>query len=168
MKSTAPTTDLDSRFSSPGAIATNWSEAARRLEAAEIYWLSTVRPPGQPHITPLIGIWNRDRFSFCTGADEQKAKNLASNTRCTVTTGCNVMSEGTDVVVEGEVLRIRDDNRLQALADAYASKYEGWIFTVRNGLLIGEGGEAIAFEVVPKVAFAFTKGEIFSQTRFRF
>ena len=168
MRRTAPTTDLDPRFSSASASPTGWEEAAGRLERAEIYWLSTVRPSGQPHVTPLIGIWNNARFNFCTGPTEQKAKNLAANARCTVTTGCNLMSEGIDVVIEGEALRIRDDNRLQALADAYASKYKGWDFKVRNGVLVGEGGEAVAFEVVPRAAFAFGKGESFSHTRYRF
>ena len=47
-----------------------------------MYWLSTVRPDGRPHVTPLLGIWLDGALYFCTGPDERKAKNLARNPRC--------------------------------------------------------------------------------------
>ena len=41
---TEPTSRLDSRFSDPEAAATPWADAARSLEEAELYWLTTVAP----------------------------------------------------------------------------------------------------------------------------
>ena len=51
-----PTTKFDSRFSDPEASATPWAEAERALAEAELYWLTTVRADGRPHVTPLIGL----------------------------------------------------------------------------------------------------------------
>lgn len=47
MSGTQPQTDLDPRHGTPGAIATPWPEALARPAAAELYWLSTVRPDGR-------------------------------------------------------------------------------------------------------------------------
>jgi Pyridoxamine 5'-phosphate oxidase len=52
-----PETKLSSSFSSEAAVATDWAQGRRDLEEAELYWLSTVRPDGRPHVTPLLGIW---------------------------------------------------------------------------------------------------------------
>lgn len=170
MIETEPVTDLDPDFSSPDATATPWAEARKELEAAEIYWLSTVRPDGRPHVTPLIAAWLGGALYFCTGPTERKAKNLETNTRCLLTTGCNSIDEGLDIVVEGEAVRTTDGATLQRVADAYASKYgEPFVFTVGDGLFRNdEGGDALVFEVRPKQAFGFGKGDSFSQTRWRF
>jgi nitroimidazol reductase NimA-like FMN-containing flavoprotein (pyridoxamine 5'-phosphate oxidase superfamily) len=168
MTPTEPVADLDTRFSSETAHATPWSEVADLLESAEIYWLSTVRPDGRPHVTPLIAVWNDGALYFCTGPTERKAKNLVQNTGCAVTTGCNRFAEGLDVTVEGRAVEINDESRLQQLADAYAAKYD-WHFAVRDGTFHSDdGGRALVFEVRPETVFAFGKGDPFSQTRYRF
>ena len=100
----------------------------------------------------------------------QWGKNLARNSHVVITTGCNTLHEGLDVVVEGDAVQVRDDGKLQLVADAYISKYgEEWRFTVRDGAFLNpEGGEAVVYEVRPKTAFGFGKGEPYSQTRWRF
>lgn len=164
-----PETKLNPRFSSPGANAIEWETGRKRIEGAELFWLSTVRPDGRPHVTPLISVWLDGAAYFCTGADERKAKNLAENPNCILTTGCNLLEEGLDVVIEGEAQRIRDEAKLARVAAAYESKYGGdWHFDVRDGAFHAEGsGEALVFEVSPTTAFGFGKGE-YSQTRWRF
>jgi hypothetical protein len=166
-----PATELDRRFSSSDATPTAWAEASGRLEQAELYWLSTVRPDGRPHVTPLIAVWLDDALYFCTGQGERKAKNLAHNSYSAITTGCNVLNaEGLDLVVEGEAVRVRDTAKLRHIADAYEVKYGGdWRFTVRDEAFLGaEGNVALVFEVAPTTAFGFGKGTSFSQTRWRF
>lgn len=168
MATQVPDAILDPRFSSDGATATPWSQAEKRLDEAEIYWLSTVRPDGRPHVTPLIAVWLDGGLFFSTGASERKAMNLESNTHCVLTTGCNVMNEGLDLVVEGDAVRVSDDSRLQIVADLYKSKY-GWDYTVSHGSLRGDAGNvAQVYEVKPNTVFGFGKGETFSQTRWRF
>ena len=95
-----PATKLDTRFSAPGAAPTQWDEARRVLEAAELFWISTVRSDGRPHVTPLVAVWLDDAIHFCTGPAEQKAINLKRNARVSLTTGCNQWDRGLDVVVE--------------------------------------------------------------------
>src|ERR1017187_7176346 len=52
------------------AVQTEWSRGRAVVASAEVYWLSTVRPDGRPHVTPLLGIWLEGAFYFCTGPDE--------------------------------------------------------------------------------------------------
>jgi general stress protein 26 len=164
-----PTGEVDARFSGEGAPPTSWDAAREQLESAEIYWITTVRRDGRPHVTPLIAVWHDDALHFCTGPDEQKARNLEGNTHCAVTTGCNAIGEGLDVVVEGDAVLVTDEARLQRLADAWKAKYgDDWHFDVRDGAFHHEAGRALVFEVAATVVFAFGKGEPFSQTRWRF
>lgn len=53
MSAQQPQAKLDSRFSSPGAEATPWPRAEENLQQAGVFWISTVRPDGRPHVTPL-------------------------------------------------------------------------------------------------------------------
>lgn len=162
------TTDLDARFSDENATATSWEEGRRRLAEAPVYWLTTVRPEGRPHMTPLIGVWLDDAMHFCTGADERKAHNLEHNARCILSTGCNTYDEGLDVIVEGEAVRVDDDATLQRLADAWEAKYgKDWHFEVRDGAFEAGQGPALVFRVAPVTVFGFAKGR-FGQTRWRF
>ena len=163
-----PRTELDTRFSSPGATATTWPEGRAGLAQAQLYWLSTVRPDGRPHVTPLIAVWLDGALYFCTGPEEQKARNLARNPHCVLATGEGAFREGLDLVVEGAAVVVRDEDRLRRVADAYVAKYgEDWRFRVRDGAFHHEGGEALVYEVAPARAFGFRKGE-YSQTRWRF
>lgn len=168
MAAKEPVTELLQQFSSEGATPTSWADACRVLDEAEVYWLSTVRPDGRPHVTPLLSVWLDDALFFCTGAGERKARNLAENAHCILTTGCNALNQGLDLVVEGKAVRVSDDARLRRLADTYESKYgSDWHFDVRDGAFHAEGGEALVFEVAPSKAFGFAKGE-YSQTRWEF
>ena len=154
-----PVTELDPHFSSEDATATLWAEASERLEKAEVYWLSTVRPDGRPHVTPLIAVWLDGALYFCTGTSERKAKNLARNAHCVLTTGSNALAEGLDLVVEGDAVRVSDESKLQRLAEAYAAKYGDWHFTVRDGAFHGDGNVAMVFEVA-HVGFRLWQGQV--------
>src|SRR5260370_1290425 len=96
-----PTAELHEGFSQPGATARPWAKVVDVLSQSEIFWLSTVRRDGRPHVTPLPAIWLDGTLHFCAGADEQKTKTLDSNPRCILTTGTNTLRSGLDVVVEG-------------------------------------------------------------------
>ena len=76
---TTPRTELDTRFSDPAAQPTSWEDTLEAIKQAEIFWISTVRTDGRPHVTPLVAVWLDDALHFSTGRDEQKARNLASN-----------------------------------------------------------------------------------------
>lgn len=165
-----PVAELDRRFSSEDAVGAEWEQAQALLETAEVYWLSTVRPDGRPHVTPLLSVWLDGALYFCTGPTERKAKNLARNANCILTTGCNAFGEGFDVVLEGEAVQLTDHTRLQRIADEYESKYgSDGHFEVRDGGFYSDPpGKVLVYEVAPSTVFGFGKGEVFSQTRWRF
>ena len=169
MSKPEPVTELDPRFSSEDARPTEWADARRRLEQAEVYFLTTVRADGRPHVTPLIAVWEHESLYFCTGPTEQKARNLAANPHCILTAGATAIAEGLDVVVEGDAVRADDDAELGRVAAAYEDKYgKDWHFDVKDGAFHHEAGDAWVFRVSPVRSFGFAKGEPFGQTRFRF
>lgn len=129
-----------------------WSWARERLETSHNYWVATTRPDGRPHVTAVWGVWLGDVFYFSMAPTSRKARNLAANTGCTVTT------ERADeaVIVEGKFAGAADAAIQAALRDAYKLKYdwptEGYDF----------------FAVRPLVAFAFTESaRTFAQTATR-
>ncbi len=162
-----PTAEIDRRFSDPEADPTPWSETVEVLENAELYWLTTVRSDGRPHVTPLIGVMEDAAVHFCTGLREQKARNLEHNNQLALTTGNNSWAQGVDVVVEGAAVRITDQEALQRLADAYEAKYGSeWHFDVGDGVFVTSGGTAAVFRIEPAKVLAFAK-EQHAQTTFR-
>ena len=80
-----PTAELDARFSDPAASTTSWEDVVELLESAELFWISTVRANGHPHVTPLPAVWRDPALYFCTGPTEQKAVNLAAVPDCVLT-----------------------------------------------------------------------------------
>lgn len=164
----APVTKLDTRFSDPNAVATSWDETRRVLETAELFWISTVRADGRPHVTPLVAVWLDNALHFSTGANEQKAVNLQSSPHVILTTGCNQWERGLDVVVEGDAVQVTDEQMLERLADAWKTKWDGrWQYEARDGSFHHEVGAALVFSVMPTKILAFAKGT-FGQTRHLF
>jgi general stress protein 26 len=165
-----PVTELDARFSDSGAVATEWADTQRVLEAAELFWICTVRADGRPHVTPLVAVYHDGRLYFCTGATEQKFLNLRGNAHVILMTGANGWDSGLDVVVEGDAVQVTDEDLLGQLAAAWTRKWDGqWKFGVSDGAFRhpDDGGQALVFAVEPAKVLAFAKGS-FSHTRHRF
>jgi general stress protein 26 len=163
-----PATELDERFSDPDGQATSWSETREILDSAQLWWISTVRDDGRPHVTPLVAVWLDGALHFSTGPGEQKAQNLTKNPHCVLTTGCNRWDEGVDVMVEGEAERVTDRATLERLAAAWADKWDGetWRYQVSDEGFhhVGDDGLAHVYAVRPAKVLAFGKGT-FTHTR---
>ncbi len=86
-----PDAELDPRYSEPEAPAVPWSQAEDALVGAPLFWITTVRPDGRPHVTPLVGVWHDGALHFSTGAGERKGRNLAANPAVALTTGTNAL-----------------------------------------------------------------------------
>ncbi|MDT5211306.1 MAG: hypothetical protein QOF67_3721 [Mycobacterium sp.] len=167
---------LDVRFSET-TEPVGWQQVSDVVSTAELYWLTTVRKDGRPHITPLIGVWVDSReaqaFVFCTGPEEQKAQNLAVSTAVAVTTGVNTWNDGLDVVVEGNAERVTGRDTLTPLADTIREKYGSeWDFTPQDEGFghtdaSGDSHTAYVYRVSPDKVLAFTKSP-HGQTTFRF
>ena len=132
-----PVTEL-SAFSSSGAIPTEWGKGRRELQDAEVYWLSTVRPDGRPHVTPLLGIWLDGALYFCTG---QAAK------------------------VSGPAELRSVAGTFEAKYGAHFTAPEGTWSGLGDAI---RRNEALVFRVAPSTAFGFGKGTTYSQTRWGF
>jgi nitroimidazol reductase NimA-like FMN-containing flavoprotein (pyridoxamine 5'-phosphate oxidase superfamily) len=171
------TGEINPRYGDASATAPPWDDIERLLTDAQLYWIVTVRHDGRPHAVPLVGVWHDGTFAFCTGPDEQKARNLEANPRVAVTTGsigATGWASGKDVVVEGTATRVTDADDLQALADAWSSKYgDDWRYEVRDQEFVelSQSGDATGrgawvFRVPPAKVLAF--GDAHGQTAYRF
>lgn len=170
MQTAEPNPALDRRFSDADAGATPWHETQIALSRAELYWITTIRAGGRPHVTPLIGVYEDGAMHFCTGVEEQKARNLDHHPHVALTTGNNTWARGLDVVVEGAAARVTDHSTLQQLADAYETKYgSDWHFDVVEGGFGHPGGGSLGavFRIEPAKVMAFAK-DPHAQTTYRF
>jgi general stress protein 26 len=162
-----PVVEFNSGFSEPGAAAVPWAEVDDVLTKSEMFWLSTVRSDGRPHVTPLPAIWLDKVLHFCCGDLEQKAANLRSNPHCVLTTGTNQLHSGLDVIVEGVAERVTGRAKLVELAALWKSKLD-WDFGVGEDAFKDPGGRnGLVYGVAPVKVLSFGKGP-YSQTRYRF
>jgi nitroimidazol reductase NimA-like FMN-containing flavoprotein (pyridoxamine 5'-phosphate oxidase superfamily) len=164
-----PVTAIDRRYSDPRATAVGWDQTREALETAELFWVSTVRADGRPHVTPVVAVWADGAVCFATGAEEQKYVNLRANPHVVLTTGCNGWDRGLDVVVEGDAIRVTDEDALKRVAAAFTAKWDGrWEYEVRDGSFHHGHGAALVFSVTPVKVFAHAKGDPFGATTHKF
>jgi nitroimidazol reductase NimA-like FMN-containing flavoprotein (pyridoxamine 5'-phosphate oxidase superfamily) len=156
-------------------LATSWEETRHALETAELFWLSTVRADGRPHVTPVVAVWHDGAIHFSTAGTEQKAINLRGNPHVILTTGCTQWNEGLNVVVEGDAVRATHQGQLERLAQVWATKWDGrWKYLVRDGYFYAYDEHEIpsvsilVFSVTPAKVFAYANGDPFGQTRHQF
>jgi pyridoxine/pyridoxamine 5'-phosphate oxidase len=137
-----------------------WQEAERRLTVAHDYWVATVRPDGRPHVMPVWGVWLEDRLWFSSGLRSRKARNLAADARCTLTTD----DARNPVVVDGAADRVTDAGAIAAFVAAVNAKYEA-------GVTVEFQDPAVngTYAVRPVTVIALTGGDFSgSPTRWRF
>jgi nitroimidazol reductase NimA-like FMN-containing flavoprotein (pyridoxamine 5'-phosphate oxidase superfamily) len=162
----------DTRYGAPDREATPWEETRRVLETADLFWISTVRADGRPHVTPLVAVWYEDAIYFTATETAQKTVNLRANPHVILTTGYNQIA-GLSVVVEGDAVQITDQNMLERLASVWATKWDGsWPYQVRNGYfyLYDEDTQKVLTDSNLVFSVKTTKAIVFSQgqTRYRF
>ena len=137
-----------------------WTEAVRRLTVSHDYWVATVRPDGRPHVMPVWGVWLDERLWFSSGLRSRKARNLAGEPRCTVTTD----DARNPVVLDGMAERVTDFGRIAGFVAAVNAKY-------RAGMTVEFQDPAIngTYAVRPVTVIALTDGDFTgSPTRWRF
>jgi len=65
MPNLSPVTFLDARYGEENAQATPWPDAVAQLERAGLFWVSSVRTDGRPHVTPVVAVWmDGDDWAF--------------------------------------------------------------------------------------------------------
>jgi PPOX class probable F420-dependent enzyme len=157
---------LDARFSQ-ATEPLDWKLVDHALSNAELYWVSTVREDGRPHVTPVVAVWLDDTFVFCTGPTEQKFRNLEHDPAIVITTGTNTWQDGLDVVIEGVAQRVTGYATLKELADAFREKYgDAWDFENDDEVFNPEQQGAHVFRVRTEKVIAFAKSP-HGQTTYR-
>jgi hypothetical protein len=138
-----------------------WKWAEQRLRKSHNYWITTVKPDGSPHVMVVWGLWLDGAFLFSTGSQSRKARNLAQNPRCVVST--EAAEEA--VIVEG-VAEIVDVAVRRVFLKKYTPKYDFDMSTMEKDIL---SMKEPVFAVRPKVAFGlYEKKFMSSATRWTF
>jgi PPOX class probable F420-dependent enzyme len=96
-----------------------WSWAEERLLSSRTYWVATSWPDGRPHAMPVWGVWHDEAFWFSSSRRSRKARNLAADPRCVVTTE----NPEEPVVVEGLAEVITDSEALARMLALENAKY---------------------------------------------
>lgn len=97
-----------------------WSWAVERLKRSHDYWVATIRPDGGPHVMPVWGVWMDDALWFSSSRASRKARNLATNPRCAVTTD----NPFEPVVIEGTAVLNKDASAISRFVAATNEKYK--------------------------------------------
>jgi hypothetical protein len=127
-----------------------WSWAEQRLLAACNYWVASCWPDGRPHVMPVWGIWHDAAFWFSSSRRSRKARNLAADPRCVVTT-----EHATEpVVVEGSAEVITDPQALTRMLALENAKY-GTDYSIE---LLDPAVNA-TIRVRPRWAFGLAEGD---------
>jgi nitroimidazol reductase NimA-like FMN-containing flavoprotein (pyridoxamine 5'-phosphate oxidase superfamily) len=108
--------------------ALSWEWARKRFSASHNYWLTTVRPNGEPHAMPVWGIWLDGAWYCSTSATSRKARNLQHNPHCVV---CNE-NAAEAVIVQGTARRMADNQIPPRALANYLAKY-GWTLDPKRG-----------------------------------
>ena len=116
-----------------GAHIIQWTAVREVLSAQhppEVpFFLGTIRPDGRPHAVGIGPIWLDGDMYFSCGLQSQKAKNLAANPACTLSTRL----PGFDVTIEGTAARLDDPVILARVAAQFVSG--GWPAEVQGEAL---------------------------------
>jgi Pyridoxamine 5'-phosphate oxidase len=138
-----------------------WSWAEQRLKKSHNYWITTVKPSVSPHTMVVWGLWQDGRFLFSTGSKSRKARNLAQNPNCVVSTE----HAHEAVIVEGTA-EIADLPARRKFLPTYERKYNFDMSKMKHDILSMK--EPI-FAVRPRVVFGlWEKQFIEKSTRWKF
>ena len=123
-----------------------WSHVETRMAQAMHYWVATVGPAGQPHATPVDGLWLDGRLYFGGAPTTRRNRNLAANPNV-----CIHLDSGSDVVImHGQAPELNEPTRdlLLKLVQASKEKY-GYAPSPESY----SGGGVFVFR--PRVVFAW-------------
>jgi PPOX class probable F420-dependent enzyme len=137
-----------------------WAEAERRLSLAHDFWVATVRPDGRPHVMPVWGVWLDEQVWFSSSLGSRKARNLAADPRCTITTDDAL----NPAVIDGVAERVTDTVPIAAFVAAVNAKYDADMTAEFQDPAVNG-----TFAVRPVTVIALTHGDFQgSPTRWRF
>jgi hypothetical protein len=137
-----------------------WSWAEEQLTRSRNFWLVTHWPDGRSHAMPVWAVWHAGALWFSSSRMSRKARNLAADARCVLTTE----DPANPVVVEGEAELLTERADLELLLSLENAKYE-----TSYGMEMLDPAENSAFRVRPRWAFGLRTDDFTgSPTRWTF
>jgi PPOX class probable F420-dependent enzyme len=137
-----------------------WSWARERLERSHDYWVATTRPDGRPHVMPVWGVFVDGAFWFSSSRGSRKARNLAANPGCAITTD----NAYEPVVIEGTAELVQDLTAIGGFVITINDKYQ-----TDYSIDFFNPADNACFRVRPSWAFALTESDFTgSPTRWMF
>jgi PPOX class probable F420-dependent enzyme len=137
-----------------------WSWAEERLTNSHDYWVATVRPGGRPHLMPVWAVWDGGALWFSSSVRSRKARNLAADGRCSISTD----NAWEPVVVEGVAEVITAHDALARFVTLENEKYE-----TDYAVDFLDPAVNVTFRVTPSWVFSLTEDDFEgSPTRWSF
>lgn len=119
----------------------SWSEADRLLTDARVYWISTTRPDGRPHVVPSDGIWLDGVLYFGGAPETVHMQNVRSTRHAAAHVGDGLAAA---VIVEGPVLDETPERDVAGrLAEANNTKYADYGYNMTADNYIERGVTAL-------------------------
>src|SRR4051812_37480162 len=144
--------------STEGVLAWAWAE--EQLTKSHNFWLVTHWPDGRPHAMPVWAVWHAGALWFSSSRTSRKARNLANDPRCVLTTE----DARNPVVIEGEAELVTQVADLEQLLRLENAKYE-----TNYGMDMLNPEENSAWRVRPHWAFGLQADDFTgSPTRWTF
>ncbi len=100
-----------------GAGLDLWSALSAQMAGSRNYWIATSDASGNPHATPIWGVWLADGLHFGLDPGSKKARNLAANPRAVIH-----LESGDNVVILECTVSPNREAQAEILA-AYRLKY---------------------------------------------
>jgi PPOX class probable F420-dependent enzyme len=127
-----------------------WSWAEERLQSSRTYWLATRSPDGRPHVMPVWAVWHDGALWFSSSIGSRKARNLAADARCTITTD----DAENPVIIEGTSELITEHGDLATLLREENAKYN-----TEYGIEMLDPAVIAAFRVRPRRVFGLSTAD---------
>lgn len=127
----------------------DWSWVSQQLLKSQNYWICSTRPDSRPHAAPVWGVVIDDIIYFGTGKNAVKTRNLQANPQVVV----HLESGDDSVIIEGEVIEIRDLSILEKMASLYPTKYPSFKPTAQ------ELQANMNYAVKPKMVMAWKESD---------
>jgi hypothetical protein len=172
--STLEPTEASNLDAATGTDAIPWSRPRDLLDGGALrdgaaVFLGTVRPEGRPHSARVGAAWYDGQVYFQTGGLTRKARNLAVNPACTVSTSL----DGIDLVFEGLAERVIDGPTLEGVAAVW--REGGWAAEVdADGIVAPYNAPGTGpppwqvYRVVAHTVLGVATAEPYGATRWRF
>ena len=102
-----------------GSGLLTWAWAEQQLNTSHNFWLATRWPDGRPHVMPVWAVWHEGCLWFSSSKPSRKARNLAEDPRCVLTTE----DSQNPVVVDGVADLLTEPADLKTYLAATNAKY---------------------------------------------